>query len=102
MNELRASTSPPSQARPSPGLRKVPGGNAGRGRGSTLEAEGLLDLLPDREDEEKGYEEKDAEQDDEPDARTLQFARMLDARAAARAGIRERTRDRRGIDGRIV
>jgi hypothetical protein len=91
MNELSAKTSPPSQASPSPGLRNVPGAKPGRGRGSTtLDPEGALDLLPDRERKEQGDEDEDCQQDEEADAGALDLAGVLDPGPAASAGLRER------------
>jgi hypothetical protein len=100
MKELSASTRPPSQASSSPGARSDPGGRPGLGR-SNLDPEGCLDLFPDRQREEDRDEEEDAEQDEETDARAAKLPPVLDTRAPASPGVRERARNRRWVDRRV-
>jgi hypothetical protein len=100
MKELSASTRPPTQASNSPGARSAPGGRPGLGR-SNLDPERRLDLFPDRQGEEDRDEEKDEEKDEETDARAAKLLPVLDARAPASPGMRERARNRRWVDRRV-
>jgi hypothetical protein len=81
-------------------VRSAPGGTPGLGR-SNLDPEGRLDLFPDRQGEEDRDEEEDAEKDEEADARPAKLPPVLDARAPASPGMRERARNRRWVDRRV-
>jgi len=100
MKELRASTSPPTQASPSPDARSAPGGNPGLGR-SRLDPKGGLDLFPDREHEHDRHEQEDAEQHEKADAGAAELLAVLDTGTAARPGVGNGARNRRGVDRRL-
>src|SRR3990172_6296543 len=106
MSELSVRTIPESHARAPPALKKV-AGLPGWGLGSTrpaparlLDPEQSLDLIPDRQAQDRGEEEEHADEAPEAHARPCDLRLMLLAGATLGALLREGARDCVRIHGR--